>query len=560
MVSPRPRPPPAHALPPSQQPQQRSPRHPPAHTPRSTSGSSSPTPADRLPTPSSPPKGPPTPRFRSLPLGSSASQSARLRRSLGPAALSERPLDFDPLTGPLAGIFATIGAFTDLGVPDGTLAKDNTAWRRWEEFCNQTAPPTNPWRCDRAAHSGADPAGFDRETRLLCAFLIWVYDIIQPRSKTDKSPKPESAYAMVSAIRRIHKRYNIDMVSCSQLGAVLKGLTTAFILEHGAEALLPSRREPLGPDLLRLIIGGHSATRSGQALASHVIDWDAPFFISLAAMFAVAGSTGFRKAEVALPSATTFDDRRLSRASLLWRIDGTLHADPSAELLRSLVADRDFAVIKPPRSKADQDGTKFGALPIYLPYVPADTANAASWLQRLELRLPCHGQHRRLRPLFAEGPHSLSPMSHGTVDRFLGLLLRSVLPEAEAKKYSFHSFRVGFACALLAAGCPPATIQALARWRSVESLAIYARLNPSDYGDWVSKALLQRTDSTTTRRLPALPILDNFDLIQSFATSDSIFTRVRTRDTDPASAPTVPDTPTPRRPRRSPSLPTRHRH
>ena len=85
-----------------------------------------------------------------------------------------------------------------------------------------------------------------------------------------------------------------------------------------------------------------------------------------------------------------------------------------------------------------------------LPYVPADTANAASWLQRLELRLPCL--------LFAEGPHSLTPMSHGTVDRFLGLLLRPVLPEAEAKKYSFHSFRVGFACALLAAGCPPATL------------------------------------------------------------------------------------------------------
>ena len=46
------------------------------------------------------------------------------------------------------------------------------------------------------------------------------------------------------------------------------------------------------------------------------------------------------------------------------------------------------------------------------------------------------------------------------------------------------------------------TLQALARWRSSESLAIYARLNPSDYVAWTSKALNQRTDSTTTRRLP----------------------------------------------------------
>ena len=44
-------------------------------------------------------------------------------------------------------------------------------------------------------------------------------------------------------------------------------------------------------------------------------------------MFALAGSTGFRKAEVALPSGCAFDDRRLSRASVLWRINGVVYAD-----------------------------------------------------------------------------------------------------------------------------------------------------------------------------------------------------------------------------------------
>jgi hypothetical protein len=46
---------------------------------------------------------------------------------------------------------------------------------------------------DLAAHSGADAAGFDRESRLLCAFLIWCYDDIQPRSKSDPAPNPEGA-------------------------------------------------------------------------------------------------------------------------------------------------------------------------------------------------------------------------------------------------------------------------------------------------------------------------------------------------------------------------------
>ena len=69
-----------------------------------------------------------------------------------------------------------------------------------------------------------------------------------------------------------------------------------------------------------------------------------------------------RKSEVALPSQTAFDDRRLSRASVLWLIHGTLYNDPSAAQLCPLVPGRDFMLIKPPRSKADQDGTNFGAL------------------------------------------------------------------------------------------------------------------------------------------------------------------------------------------------------
>ena len=45
-------------------------------------------------------------------------------------------------------------------------------------------------------------------------------------------------------------------------------------------------------------------------------------------------------------------------------------------------------------------------------------------------------------------------------------------------------------------------IQSLVRWSSQESLKIYARLNPSDYVSWTSKALLQKTYSTTGARLP----------------------------------------------------------
>ena len=439
--------------------------------------------------------------------------------ALGPAALEAfddptSAYSFKMVGGALDHIFAAIGSYVTAGIPDGTLAKYNTCWSRWSRFCAIVG--TTPRRMDRAAHCGADSIGFERESKLLCAFLIWSYGDIKPRSKSDPAPKPASAFAMVCGIRRIHKRFNIEMVSCSQLSAVLKGITQAFIAEHGAEALLPLRKEPISPELLRRIL---SVTRTAKG----PVDWSSPTFLCLGGMFALGGGTGFRKSEVALPAATPLDDRRLRRSSILWLIDGIVHADPDADLIASLVPGRDFLVVKPPRSKADQDGTKFGALPIYLPFDTSDIANAAHWIKRLELRFPCRGTRRHLAPLFFDNATTFRPLSHASVDHLLELLLLAFLPEAEAAKYSFHSFRIGFACSLLAAGCPPATIQALARWRSAESLEVYARLNPSDYAAWVSKALSQRTDSITTRRLPRPPLIDESIIVASFSEASSHF-------------------------------------
>ena len=102
---------------------------------------------------------------------------------------------------------------------------------------------------------------------------------------------------------------------------------------------------------------------------------------------------------------------------------------------------------------------------------------------------------------------------HSTVDTYLGHLLDVHVPAEKVASYSFHSFRIGFACALLAAGCPYDMIQALARWRSDKIVAIYARLNPGDYTAWVAKALLQETTSTTRTRLP---IIDAREAVATF--------------------------------------------
>jgi hypothetical protein len=259
------------------------------------------------------------------------------------------------------------------------------------------------------------------------------------------------------------------------------------------------------------------STPNGTKLGNTIVDWSSPTFLSLSAMITLGQGTGFRKSEVALPDNTPFDDRRLRRSSLLWLIDGVLHADPPTSLLQNLTPLRDMAVIKPPRSKADQDGTIFGTLPIYQAYDPSDSANSAARLRSIELAHPLHGPSRSSTPLFFTTAHSFQPITHSTVDRLLGHLLQLHFPTT-ASSYSFHSFRIGFACCLLAAGCAPGTIQALARWSSPASLAIYARINPEVYASWVAKSLSQDATSITTRRLP---IIDRHNAIATFSTLDS---------------------------------------
>ena len=128
-------------------------------------------------------------------------------------------------------------------------------------------------------------------------------------------------------------------------------------------------------------------------------------------MVALSAGTGFRKAEVALPNGEEMDDRRLRRASLLWEIDGTIHVSPSPAQLRSLVRGRDKAIIRPPRSKADQHGVIWGAHPIWQLFDDTDAANAAWRLQQLELAFPLAGAARESTPLFFSNS-AFKPLLH----------------------------------------------------------------------------------------------------------------------------------------------------
>ena len=190
---------------------------------------------------------------------------------------------------------------------------------------------------------------------------------------------------------------------------------------------------------------------------------------------------------------------------------------PFARVAPFLVPIRDGALLVPPRSKTDPVGLFFSPHPIHLTFNPTDPANACSRLRNIELKFPLRGKSRTRKALFFSDA-ALTPLTHYLLDKHLGLFLRLYLPVEEAEVRSFHSFRIGLACCLRAARCPDAVIQALCRWRSPASLAIYARLNPSDRANYISAAMQARAAFVSTANLPAL---DTDDMLCSFARSFS---------------------------------------
>ena len=105
-----------------------------------------------------------------------------------------------------------------------------------------------------------------------------------------------------------------------------------------------------------------------------------------------------------------------------------------------------------------------------------------------------------------------APLTQPFMKARLHHMLASFMPVASAKLYSWHSFRSGSACMLLACNTKPSTIMAMLRWRSEESLRAYARLNPQECASLLDRAAQACVASVQTSNLP---IIEQFDLFLS---------------------------------------------
>jgi hypothetical protein len=362
--------------------------------------------------------------------------------------------------------------------------------RRFQQYCATLATPywrTDVWKVNDAV--------FQREVLLLCGFLIWLTTVLPGKAKDSPNALPKSCMNVVYAVRRAHADRGITMVPCAAVGQTLKHLTDEYAREHGPESLLPKRKQPFEP---RRVAEFRTRVSAGANVAGRPLDWTTPFFVMLWAVITLASNAGFRKAEVAVPAGSEFSNMRLSRAHLVWRLVNPASPkgfdvlpDPPAERLRAL-RPGDYAMIQPPPSKTDPWGTTWGNEFIYLPFVPGDAVNAAAALAALELTFPVAVALRRSVPLFAVCPRTFEALRGPVLDGVMKSLFRLVSSsDEEAATYSFHSFRIGIATALLAAGYDYPAIKAHCRWSSDASVKLYGRQTPEAFAERLARARVQ---------------------------------------------------------------------
>ena len=344
----------------------------------------------------------------------------------------------------------------------------------------------------------------ERESIILAHFALWVYPRIKPRSSSATWAKPSSALAYPLAMIRIFGRWGVHLPKITSIRAEMSGLMRTVVNVFGSRFLVPHRKDPLTLDMIQAVANiARGAPVGGR-------QWNPSSFgaVQLVDMLSFMIVTGFRLGELVYHNSGEF--MYLVWADVTAVIDGVTYSDPSEAQWASMKTG-DYIVVVPPRSKTDQFGEVHCPFPSTIPF--EDTAlNAARRIRDAALRHPCHGEARDTTPLFAD--QDGKPHSHSHLDALLRKVLTYTVGPERAQLYSWHSARIGLACALRAANCPPETVQLICRWMCPESLRVYALKGTSEHALWVSRAMSANVDAVRGTSYPVIGAADRLIRMQ----------------------------------------------
>ena len=143
----------------------------------------------------------------------------------------------------------------------------------WVAFCRMLNTPEMRTCAD--AHSGVDAFSARREHFMQAAFFLCAFRTMLPKNQAHKTAKPASARTCLDCVRRVHKHSDIAMCPVPSVALMLRGLMDEYVHIHGAECLVPRRREPLTNEQTRAILTIAPRTKLG----ARVVDWACLLFV-----------------------------------------------------------------------------------------------------------------------------------------------------------------------------------------------------------------------------------------------------------------------------------------
>ena len=376
--------------------------------------------------------------------------------------------------------------------PQNTQGANKTGWRLWVEFISEIGGDTPVLR-------RCEPGGEFRERFLKATFLIWCRSKCTSTVPNRSSVKPNTLLGHLYAVKRVHEANGFEFLTRGQTSQVIRFLAVEYELVHGPEALIPHKREGFAPNTVKTLIENVDGLKTTSRKYPNVLagSWLAR---NIQAAIALSGFAGFRRAEISTIEGKDFTAMAMSRASLFFIIRSKVVRCPTAGELRSMTEGDKVGILAGP-AKNDPLAVHFMPYPIIFGFFPWIRGDPGTVLRNLALYCPIPPSNLRRTPLFTSSANG-DPLGYNFLAQVLKYLLDTIFPSEVAAKYSWHSFRIGLACALRAAQAPDWVLLALLRWRSPSSIPGYGRVSFEAAHTWLDLASQQSPSTIQATNLP----------------------------------------------------------
>ena len=402
------------------------------------------------------------------------------------------------------------------GIPFGTLKADDGAVRWAARFCTEFDTPfMRPLE--------PTPHEMPRERELYAQFIMYCAKHMKPRAKsaagadgrTITQAKPPSALGPLYGWRRVLRDTGHSLPDTRSIRPRLKGLVARFKKEWGARALIPKRKKPFSQPMLQAMARDlrerkvYSVTNRGTGRRQ----WSSLQCDNMAVAFKYGLSTGER-AE-AIGRVDPADEDFYRRANFVFVRNG-VEMLMTPENMAS-VRDGDFLRGRSVGAKCDRDNMHWGDRDMWFRVNSNDPLNfAAAWRDH-ELQHPVpldrRGTAAAFSPYGSEEPFTRDVLQN----RFDELVVSAIGAESAAGR-SWHSLRATAATALHACKRPDGHIQCVIRWKTLEAMRLYAKMQDTHYADLVDE--ITTTNVNVTHAPGELPITGPDDVLEEMEDID----------------------------------------